>query len=161
MDGNIVVGISDLQVAKAPKTIVTYALGSCVGICLYDSSSKVGGLAHIMLPNSLTGTQPINKMKYADSAIPELIRQMEQKGAIRRNLVAKIAGGAQMFEGNSNSRIAQIGKSNTQAVKEVLQSQNIYLKSEDTGANYGRSVFMNLENGSVTIKSVGNKIKEI
>ena len=80
---NITIGIGDLKVCKSPDVLVTYALGSCVGICLLDSSAGVGGLSHIMLPDSTTGVNSAaNPMRFADTAIPMLIREMERLGAV-------------------------------------------------------------------------------
>ena len=99
----ITVGISDLAVSKAPDIIATYALGSCVGICLIDERSKIGGLVHIMLPNSKEATHiQDNLKKFADTGIAMLIREIERAGGNIRNLKAKIAGGAQMFSGVSS-----------------------------------------------------------
>ncbi|MEG1687139.1 MAG: chemotaxis protein CheD, partial [Angelakisella sp.] len=123
MSSAITVGIADLNVAKSPEVLVTYALGSCVGICLYDANARVGGLVHIMLPDSTQifgGSQQLNK--FADTGIAELIKRMEALGARRTFMKAKIAGGAQMFAAISNSAIANIGNRNVVAVKEVLLS---------------------------------------
>ena len=92
------VGISDLNVANPPDVLATYALGSCVGICLLDNNRKIGGLAHIMLPNSKEAANAsVNLRRYADTGISELISQMQKKGAVLASITAKIAGGAQMF----------------------------------------------------------------
>ena len=98
MNQVIKVGIADLNVAKNGDSLITYALGSCVGICLYDNVAKVAGLSHIMLPSS-SGFSPVGKTedKFADTAIIRLVRLMEQSGARPARLKAKIAGGAQMF----------------------------------------------------------------
>ncbi len=137
----ITVGISDLQVAKGSDVLVTYALGSCVGICLYDQSVKVGGLSHIMLPSStLNANSAQTPMRFADTAIIMLIKKMEAMGASKSRMKAKIAGGAQMFATVSNSSIANIGQRNVQAVKAVLQQQGIQIVADDTGKNYGRTL---------------------
>ena len=92
---NIVVGISDLNIGKGSDVLVTYALGSCVGICIFDPMTKVGGLSHIMLPSStLNNPGVVNPMRFADTAIVMLIRKMEAAGALRVRMKAKIAGGA-------------------------------------------------------------------
>jgi len=154
MSRQITVGISDLNIAKAPDILITYALGSCIGICLYDPTSKLAGLSHIMLPSASAAPSVANQpMKFADTAVELLIRKMEAAGARRVLLKAKIAGGAQMFTGLSNSTIANIGQRNTQAVKMELMRQRIPIIAEDTGKDYGRTLLLSAEDGSMRIKS--------
>ena len=105
----IKVGMADLATAKPPQVLVTTGLGSCVGVCLLDPLVKVGGLAHIMLPDSTQARDVQNKAKYADTAIKILIDEMVNLGAIKRRMVAKIAGGAQMFNFSGNNSIMKIG----------------------------------------------------
>ena len=150
----ITVGISDLNIARAPDILITYALGSCIGICLYDASQKLAGLSHIMLPSAAQAPNVANQpYKFADTAIELLILKMEAAGARRVLLKAKIAGGAQMFAGLSNSSIANIGQRNAQAVKMELLRQRIPIIAEDTGKDYGRTLLLSAEDGSMTIKS--------
>ncbi len=153
MSQSITVGISDLNVTSAPNLLVTYALGSCVGICLYDPLTRVGGLAHIMLPSSKAAAPDHNPYKFADTATMDLVRKMELQGANKMRIKAKIAGGAQMFAAITNSSIANIGARNTVAVKEVLAQLSIPILAEDTGKNYGRTLYFNTLDGSMRIKS--------
>jgi len=154
MSRTITVGISDLNTAHSPDILVTYALGSCIGICLYDATAKLAGLSHIMLPSVSAAPNVAHQpMKFADTAIELLIRKMESEGARRVLLKAKIAGGAQMFSGMSNTTIANIGLRNAQAVKMELLRQRITILAEDTGKNYGRTLYLNAADGSMTIKS--------
>ena len=134
----VVIGISDLNVVTAPDSIVTYALGSCIAICLYDSAVRVAGMAHIMLPSSKECPADRNIKKFADTAAVELVRLMEIKGARRVRMKAKIAGGARMFKVVSDA--ANIGMRNTKATKEVLRSLMIPIIGEDTGDDFGRTV---------------------
>jgi chemotaxis protein CheD len=154
MSQNIVVGISDLQVAERPDVLVTYALGSCVGICLYDPQRCIAGLSHIMLPSSTLSNNPKDTYKFADTAIPFMYRLMLSKGAQQRNIRAKIAGGAKMFAAINNSSIANIGQRNVEAVKQCLQQLKIPVVAEDTGKDYGRTVYFFTENGIMKVKSV-------
>ena len=154
MTQTITVGISDMNIAHAPDALITYALGSCIGICLYDANIKLAGLSHIMLPSAAQATNAANQpAKFADTAIEILIRKMEAAGARRVLLKAKIAGGAQMFSGLSNSSIANIGMRNAQAVKMELMRQRIAIVAEDTGKNYGRTLILSAVDGSMVIKS--------
>ena len=142
---NLSVGISDWKIGKPPDTLVTYALGSCVGICLYDKLRHIAGLSHIMLPDSTTsGEANINRMKYADTAIPDMLAKMTAMGAMKTGITAKIAGGALMF--NIASDRFNIGERNVVAVKAALQALRIPIIAQDTGLNYGRTVFFNPEN---------------
>lgn len=155
MNNTVTVGISDLNVVKPPDVLVTYALGSCVGICLYDPLTHIAGLSHIMLPSSKLATNMTGgEMKFADTAIPMLIKKMEKMGASQARIKAKIAGGAQMFASISNSSIANIGQRNVVAVKATLSQLRIPILAEDTGKNYGRTLYFDGETGMMKIKSV-------
>lgn len=155
--GQLVVGISDLKIAGSPDTIITYALGSCVGICLYDFRRKIGGLSHILLPDSTVNSGSINIFKFADTAIEHLVLSMEKLGCKRVSMTAKIAGGANMFASPGIS----IGDRNVQAVKVELNRLKIGIFAEDTGGNYGRTVELHTENGDVAIKAITKGIKVI
>ena len=160
MMGNVTVGISDLKVCRKPDVLVTYALGSCVGICLTDGMTGVGGLSHIMLPDSTassTGAQ--TPMRFADTAIPMLIRQVTALGANRSRLRAKIAGGAVMFATNSDK--FNIGERNVKAVKDALRKEGIPIIAEDTGLNYGRTVFFYPETGIMEVKAAAMGVKQL
>jgi chemotaxis protein CheD len=163
MNEKIAVGISDYKASRSPDTLVTYALGSCVGISLYDPFTRVGGLSHIMLPSSSLRSDGIcdNRMKYADTAIGDMVGHMERLGAGRRNITAKIAGGANMFGTVEGSFIDTIGDRNVEAVRDELVRLGIPILAEDVGANYGRTVHFNLEDGRVVIQSIGKDVKEL
>lgn len=161
MSDLLVVGISDYKLARHPNVIVTYALGSCVGICLYDKQSKIGGLSHIMLPeSSMFNKNDINRMKFADTAIVDLVQELAKLGADRRRLTAKIAGGAQMFEVQPGSLVGTIGDRNIASVKKTLQSLNIPILAEDTGLNYGRTVYFDLETGIMKVQALSKGVRE-
>ena len=158
----LIVGISDYKLARHPEVIVTYALGSCVGICLYDNLVKIGGLSHVMLPDSsmFTKNENINRMKFADTAIQDLVKDLVKMGANKSRLVAKIAGGAQMFEMQPGSLIGTIGDRNIFSVKKTLKSLNIPIIAEDTGSNFGRTVYFNLDTGIMKVQSLSRSVRE-
>ena len=160
-DTTIKVGMADLNVAKSPVCLTTLGLGSCVGITLYDKINKIGGLAHIMLPSSLEIKNNSNKAKFADTGITELINEMVKLGAKKTNLVAKIAGGSQMFSFNSDNNVLKIGERNVIATKEILKSLNIRILSEDTGGNFGRTIVLDSTDGSLYIRTIGHGEKII
>lgn len=157
----IKVGMADLNIAKSPNLLTTLGLGSCVGITLYDKINKIAGLAHIMLPSSKEIKNNQNLAKFADTGIDELIELMVKAGASRINLVAKIAGGSQMFNFNSNNDILKIGERNVIATKSKLKELNIKIISEDTGGNFGRTILLNSVDGSLHIRTIGHGEKTI
>jgi chemotaxis protein CheD len=159
---NIVkVGMADLNIAKSPDRIRTTGLGSCVGVVLFDSQKKIGGMAHVMLPASSLSKGTLNIAKYADTAIPKLIDDMEKAGANRRKLVAKLAGGAQMFSFSSTSDTMRIGPRNVEACKSALNEARIPILAEDTGGNCGRTIELDSNTGVLNIRTVNQGVKEL
>lgn len=152
----IKVGMADLKTCISPDGVTTLGLGSCVGIALRDPVTKIGGLAHIMLPDSTAiRNSSQNIAKFADTGIVELVNQMEKLGANKARLEAKIAGGATMFQFNTNNGTMMIGERNVEASKQKLAELNIPLLAQDTGANYGRTVTYYPETGEFHIRAVG------
>ena len=161
MSTMIKVGMADLKVVEYPDALTTLGLGSCVGMCLYDATSKVTGMAHIMLPSSKAIRKNENLAKFADTAIVELLKIMEAKGARKTRMYAKIAGGAQMFSFSSASDSMKIGERNADAVREILKAMSIPIKADDTGGNFGRTIEFFSDSGKLVIKTAGKGIKEI
>ena len=161
-EGNIIkVGMADLNSVKAPDILTTLGLGSCVGIALYDPTVKVGGLAHIMLPDSTQIKNNSNLAKFADTAIIKLIEDMIKIGAKNNRLVAKIAGGAHMFEFKNMDDMMRIGTRNIAAVTQILQNLTIPILANDTGSNYGRTIELHTTTGMLLVRTIGHGIKEI
>lgn len=158
----IKVGMADLNVCASPDGLTTLGLGSCVGIALRDSVMKIGGLAHIMLPDStaIRGGAS-NTPKFADTGILELIRRMEAKGARKNRMTAKLAGGAIMFVFQNKSELLRVGDRNVEAAKRKLAELQIPVLAEDTGATYGRTVVFYPETGDYIIRAVGKPEKVI
>lgn len=155
MSRSFTIGISDYAVSKNPNILITYALGSCVGICLYDKVMQVGGLSHIMLPDSTLFTRgETNRMKFADTAIVDMVAEMRKLGADAGRLTAKIAGGARMFQTQPGSSIGSIGDRNVESVKLVLRKLHIPISAEDTGKDYGRTVYFDLSTGKMKVRSL-------
>lgn len=154
------VGMADLK-AVAEGGLRTSGLGSCVGVTLYDVKNKIAGMAHVMLPSSeIARDGKINPAKYTDTAIPELIRRMEQLGAAVRYLEAKLAGGAQMFAFGGSDAM-RIGPRNVESCKEVLKQFGIPIRGEDTGGNYGRTIEIHCSTGTLYVRSVQQGVKEL
>lgn len=159
MSEMIKVGMADLNVCISPNAITTLGLGSCVGIVLYDPGKKIAGMVHVMLPDSTKIMNNTNKAKFADTGIDLLISQMIRQGVNQRALIAKIAGGAQMFAFSNNNEMMRIGDRNVEATKLKLKALGINIRAEDTGANYGRTIEFYPETGELYIKSVGRALK--
>ncbi|AGB40651.1 chemotaxis protein [Halobacteroides halobius DSM 5150] len=154
MSKRIRVRMADIKVGQADDIIITSGLGSCIGLTLYDSRTKVGGMAHIMLPKFPANKKKGNPAKYADTAIEMLLEQLESKGINKRRLEAKMAGGAQMFNlVNTNSKM-RIGARNIEAVKEELNNYKIPLLGSEVGENYGRTMEFYTKTGEAKIKTV-------
>ena len=147
------IGIADMQLLQNEGTLITYALGSCIGVCLYDPVLKLGGLLHIMLPLNMEAGRK-NPLKYADTGMAEMLRQMEAKGANRARLVAKIAGGAKMFE-VSGGALGNIGQRNIDSIRIQLKKHGIRLQNEDVGGGVARTMLMDVATGTVSIRSYG------
>lgn len=158
----IKVGIADMNAVKAPQIIRTSGLGSCVGVVVYDDIRKIAGLAHVMLPeSSLAREEKLNKAKYADTAIKELISILVRMGASKANFHAKLAGGAQMFKFSGSSDLMRIGPRNVEAVKKELSLLNIRIVSEDTGGSSGRTIEFDPETALLNIRTVNQGTKDI
>jgi chemotaxis protein CheD len=158
--GTIVVGMADLKIAKEPDSLTTLGLGSCIGITLYDNITKIGGMAHVMLP-TYKGFEGQTIAKFADSAIIELLNHVTRAGAKRSNLVAKIAGGAHMFGRAANNNMLKIGERNVSASLAILSQLKIPVKANETGGTHGRTIILNLSDGSLTIRTVGAGTKVV
>ncbi len=152
----IKVGMADLKTCIPPNGITTLGLGSCIGIAIRDRANKIGGLAHIMLPDStaIKGST-LNVAKFADTGIVELIKQMEKLGAVKSRMEAKIAGGATMFAVSGRAATMNVGERNAEACRAKLKELGIRIIAEDCGKNFGRTVIFYPETGEYVIKSVG------
>ena len=153
----IKVGMADYKVGRAPATLISYGLGSCIGISLYDPQTKIGGLLHIMLPDSSKSRSNENRAKFADTGIADMLQELQKMGAVKSRLVAKMAGGAQMFAFSNASDIMRVGVRNVEASKAILKGLSIPIVGEDTGKNYGRTVQIDLSTGIYTVKTIEGK----
>jgi chemotaxis protein CheD len=154
---HVVVEVADFAVAGGDSILVTLGLGSCVALALHDPATGIAGLAHILLPTVGTGPPSIRAAKYADTAVPMLVEEMQRHGA-RRKLVAKMAGGARMFTALLSSGI-NMGERNIEATRAALAKLGIPIVAEDVGGEYGRSVKLIAATGGMTVRSLvgGNR----
>ncbi len=154
------VGIGEWSVLKSNGVLVCLGLGSCVGIALYDSAKKIGGLVHILLPIPQNNDNT-NPTKFASTGIPFLLEEMLRLGASRQSIVAKIAGGSQMFSIKGREDKINIGARNAEVTKNTLKSLGIPIVGEDVGGNFGRTMEFFVSNGIVKVKAIGRGEKEI
>ena len=159
---SVVANLGEIKVSNDPQvTLSCLGVGSCIALCMYDPENQVAGMAHIVLPQSNnTARARENATKYADIAIPELLQQMRQNGAVRSKIVTKMSGGAQMFN-SASSNTFDTGSRNIEAVKQVLADEAIKLSAEDTGGRKGRTVRIFVGDGSISVKTVGGPAKEL
>ena len=147
------VRMGELAVARQDEVLAAVGLGSCIGVALFDPVSAVAGLAHVLLPEPVSGRSP-DPGRYATTAVPALLEEVLRAGASRERLVAKIAGGASMFTGLSSNGIAAVGQRNAAAVKRALEQLGIPLVGEDTGGTWGRTVYVQARNGAYIVTNV-------
>lgn len=159
----VAVGIGEFRASKNPQELlVAYGLGSCVGIAVYDPETGVGGLAHVMLPNSAEALSQRPLGKFADLAVPMLLEEIAKLGGRPRRLAGKIAGGAQMLAAAGLSTNGfNIGERNVQAVKAALDRHGIPLLRADTGGSRGRTMALHVATGKTTVRVVGEKEIEL
>jgi chemotaxis protein CheD len=150
---DIRVKVADYAVAT-DGMISTIGLGSCVAIVLHDPKAQVGGMAHVLLPNQAMSRDQSNPAKFPSTAVPLLLAEMRDLGASVERIRAKIIGGASMFGSLMGAGSINIGERNVVAVREVLAAVNVPIVAEDTGSDYGRSVFLHVQSGRVEVRSL-------
>lgn len=153
----IVVGVSDMEISNDPQaTIVTYSLGSCIGVTLYDPVVKVGGLLHYQLPDSDLNAKDARKdpCRYADTAIPVFFRTAYRLGALKRRLKVVVVGGSNLMDENSHF---DIGQRNYLAARKLFYRNNVLIDFEDIGGSSYRTVRLELESGRTLITGPGRR----
>lgn len=154
-DQRLTVGIADMKLLQGDGMLITYALGSCIGLCFHDPRLRLGALLHIMLPLNMEAGRT-HPLKYADTGIKETLRQMEAKGASRSRMTVKIAGGAKMFE-VSGSGLGNIGQRNIESVHAILRREKLHLLAENVGGTIARTLLFDVGSGQACIRSYGQK----
>ena len=145
-----------MKLAQREGILITYALGSCIGVCFHDPVAKVGALLHIMLPLNMEAGRK-NTLKYADTGIRETLKQMEARGSSRSRITVKIAGGAKMFEIAGGSGLGNIGQRNIESVNAILKRENIRLLAQEVGGKVARTLFFDVNTGQGCVRSYGQK----
>lgn len=153
-----VVRIGELKVARDGETLYTIGLGSCVCVALYDATTRIGGMAHVMLPASCEARGDPPPGRFADTAVPALLALLLEAGADVAELTAKIAGGSSMFASVLTEGGRNLGKRNIMAVREVLAAAGLPLTGENIGGEHGRSVYLDTADGRVLVRSVRDDV---
>ena len=152
-----IVGVGDMIVsAQQGDEIITFALGSCLGIVIHDPVSYVGGLLHVMLPSSIidAGKSTENPYMFVDTGLPKLFHECYKAGAAKQRLIVKVAGGA-CVNGDSDNDYFQIGKRNFVALRQLLWKNGVLIKAHDVGGSCSRTMCLDIGSGNVTIRSNG------
>lgn len=158
---DLIVGISEIKVSnKAEDKIITYALGSCIGIVVFDPIAKVGGLLHYMLPESALDQNKAreNPAMFADTGIPLLFKSCYKLGAEKKRMIVKAAGGASILD---DTNFFRIGQKNIMAMRKIFWKNNVMIDKEDTGLNYNRTIRLDMSTGKVFVRGSGGEIKEL
>ncbi|MBI4408636.1 MAG: chemotaxis protein CheD [Gemmatimonadetes bacterium] len=152
--GRVVVKVGDLKIAGAGATLVTVGVGSCVAIALYDREARLGGLAHVLLPDPSNGRENAPPGRFASTAVAGLLRLMEEEGARRARMFARLAGGASMFESLLSDGGRTLGMRNVSAARAALERVSVQVTGEDVGGSHGRSIYFHLDDGRLVVSSV-------
>ena len=152
---NVIVSVSDAKISSDPgDVIVTYSLGSCIGVSLHDPVSNIGGMLHFQLPTSTLDPARAKQrpLMFADTGMECLIREMESKGAQKRRLKVKLAGAAQILDDHN---LFNIGRRNHAAIRKILWQYGMFVDAEDVGGSCPRTLYLNIADGTVTVKTQG------
>lgn len=158
---DLIVGISDIKISNnSNDVIITYALGSCIGISVYDPIVRVGGLLHYMLPDSNLDERKAkdNPAMFADTGIPSLFKACYSLGAEKKRMVVKVAGGASILD---DTNFFRIGQKNIMAMRKIFWKNNVMIATEDTGANHNRTVRLEMATGKTFVRTSGGEMKEL
>ena len=157
---DVILRLGEMHVTnEADVILVCLGLGSCVAVCAYDPIANVAGMAHVVLPTTTNGGA--RHPKFADAAIPMIIEQMEELGALKFRIAVKIVGGAQMVGANGAIGVTNIGDRNVEAVTEKLSQQGLDIQAADTGGNHGRTARLFVNTGMVLVSQAGGESHEI
>ncbi|MFH2091953.1 MAG: chemotaxis protein CheD [Pseudomonadota bacterium] len=152
-----IVGVADMKVSNRPEeSIITYSLGSCIGLVVYDPVVKVGGILHYMLPESSIDKEKATARPYmfADSGIPRLFKAAYNLGAAKQRMKIYVAGGAEILD---QSGFFNIGKRNYMALKKMFFKNNVMIDKQDVGGNINRTVRLEVGTGDIYVKTSGSR----
>ena len=161
MPGRKIVGVGDLAVTKDRGTeLVTYSLGSCIGVLIHDTAACVGGLLHLMLPDSTLNPDRAQRQPavFADTGLPMLFKQAYALGAKKGRLRVVVVGGSQVMDSAGHFNI---GKRNYAAVRKIFWRNNVLIDKEDVGGNVNRTVSLEVGSGRLWMKVNGAEVKTL
>ena len=156
--GNLVVDIADFAVSNDPSaTLITYSLGSCIGVSIWDPNVHVGGMLHYMLPESSLSPEKAKSSPamFCDTGIPRMFRAAYELGAVKKRLVVKVAGGSLLLDDNGTFNI---GKRNYLALRKIFWKNGVMIDGEDVGGSISRTMRLNLTSGEVTLKTRNREV---
>jgi chemotaxis protein CheD len=154
-DPEVRVKVADYAVRRGSHLIVTIGLGSCVAIALYDRDTRIGALAHVLLPSQSMSRETENPAKFPETIVPVMLEEMRELGAREASRIsAKIVGGASMFGQLASGSGINVGERNVSATRDALAAAGIRIVAEDTGLDYGRSVYFHLADGRLEVRSL-------
>ena len=157
----IEVQMAQMQISQAPATLVTKGLGSCLGITFWDPGKKIGGMAHPMLPDFDKARVKSNPSRFVNSAVKTMLEEMEKKGCSRSRIVVKIFGGAHMFSFINTDSVLNVGQKNIEMAISVLKELNMKISGQEVGGTFGRTIYLNTDDGKVLVKTVSWGEKEV
>jgi chemotaxis protein CheD len=158
---DIVVRVADLQIGSGEDVLITIGLGSCVAILLHDPATRIGGLAHVLLPSPALARQDGNAAKFPQTAVPRLLELMAKHGANPRRITGRLVGGASMFASLAPPGTIQMGERNLVASRQALNNHGIPLTGEAVGGDFGRTVRLRVADGQVEVSSVAHGIQTL
>ena len=153
-EADLRVKVADYAVSRGPLVLTTIGLGSCVAIALYDRDTSIGALAHILLPSPSMSRETDNPAKFPETIVPLMLEEMRVLGTRHARVSAKIVGGASMFGQLAGGTGINIGERNVQATRDALAAAGVPILAEDTGLDYGRSVYFHLADGRLEVRSL-------
>jgi chemotaxis protein CheD len=158
----VAVGLGEIHLSSDPSVVLAcLGLGSCIGVSAYDPVSRVGAMAHIVLPQGSEADCERSPAKFANSVLPFLVKEMEKKGAMKRRIIIKIAGGAKIINNVPAKSILDIGDRNVTAIKIAFAEHQLDLKAEDLLGKLGRSMWLHIETGITRVRTTAGPIVEM
>jgi len=155
-DRIVAIGLGEFSISGDPETVlVAYGLGSCVGVTIYDPQARIGGMAHVVLPERIGDGRDDAGAKYADVAVDRLVDELERAGGRRARMIAKMAGGAQLLSLPLNGHRWDIGERNIVAVRQAIDRNRLTIVAHEVGGNYGRTMRLQVRDGKVVVSTVG------
>jgi chemotaxis protein CheD len=152
---SVMVNMGQFAVSRSHEDVLTaLGLGSCIAVCVYDPDSQLGGMVHVVLPDSAIGRPADTPAKFADSGVPWLIRHVEEQGATRRRLRISLVGGANVLTSGTGSSALDIGQRNITAVRSALAAERLAAVAEDVGGHSSRTVRLHICTGELMVKTL-------